>query len=377
MNKYDLEQRYPDLFSEESDQEMYKLVSDLSTAYTKPALPSWLTWATTKARYTEDTIAKRAPALPRRFKPARAFSFSMGTAVALLLVVVTLASASSFALSPQLRDVLGLSGPADKPLQESDFTMLHQVKTINGAKVKLEAAYADAGEIILGQTITQKKQSGKAIYTKLRTKQGQELYESLGTFGADIKSDQFAQSVSYDATDISGNPKQLDLVLDVFVGQEKTTFTFSIPFHGGKVVMPNQSVTSNGTTVTLEKVVIARSGTIFFMKGFAFRPGILPDTELSMRGDAKSYGSAIGITKRSATDPYERIFYGKSLVGKSGNWVLTLKEVVPQVDPNASKNATKFKIDSGDSKKLKLKDDPNIPPTNVKPGTWSFHFTIA
>jgi len=126
-----------------------ELVSDLDEVYTRPEMLPWLTWATTKAQATEDVTATQQM-LPRRLIPLHCFSFSIGTAIVLVLLFVTIAGATSFALSPLVRQALGFTQTQGKGIPENDFTVLNQEKTVNGMRIKLEAAYADANKVING-----------------------------------------------------------------------------------------------------------------------------------------------------------------------------------------------------------------------------------
>ncbi|EFH90803.1 DUF4179 domain-containing protein [Ktedonobacter racemifer] len=344
MKKFDIEQEYSDLLEQEHDQVTRTLLSDLHTAYTHPVPPLWLSWRTTKARYLEETLTKRTAALPRHFAPAHRFSLSMGTAIALLFVVVTLASASTFALSPQVREVLGLmsfGNPPSEVIHNSDYTLRHQSRTIGGVEVTLEGVYADQVEISIGfSTRSTSKNTPPIDVPQLRTKQGQTLPGYIGGITSES-----AQAWSYDATSITGNPRQLDLLLDISIGHERATIAFTAPFHPGKVIQFNGlQATSNGVTLTLDKMVHARSGTEFFIRGYQGKRGFRTQATLSS-SEASNY-------EMSGMPEFKRVIYARYIpIEKSKNWSLTIKDIIPKGNPDTPKDA--------------------------KPSTWTFNFQVS
>lgn len=335
--------KHDEILPQETDPALHMLEHDLTVHYTRPQTPPWLTWSTMKARYLEETLPKRTAALPRRFAPAHRFSLSMGTAIALLLVVVTLASASTFALSPQVREVLGLmsfGNPPSEVIHNSDYTLRHQSRTIGGVEVTLEGVYADQVEISIGfSTRSTSKNTPPIDVPQLRTKQGQTLPGYIGGITGES-----AQAWSYDATSITGNPRQLDLLLDISIGYERTTIAFTAPFHPGKVIQFNGlQATSNGVTLTLDKMVHARSGTEFFIRGYQGKRGFLTQATLSS-SEASNY-------EMSGMPEFKRVIYARYIpIEKSKNWSLTLKQIIPKGNPDTPKEA--------------------------KPSTWTFNFQV-
>src|SRR5581483_9438841 len=124
---------------------------------------------------------------------------------------------------------------------------------------------------------------------------------------------------------IRGNPQHLDLVLNVLVEKQQTSFAFTIPFHGGKTVLVNQSITSIGETVTLEKVVIAPSGTTLIVKGLSMKKRYaLLAGSLRVPGSPEIL-SAAAIFKLSPDDQFVRLLYGGGLMNKLGRWSFTIE----------------------------------------------------
>lgn len=350
MNKNDLQQRYSDLLERENDPAIHTLISDLDTACASFEAPKWMNWATTRTRYMEDTLAKRAPAVPRHFKPAYRLSFSMGTALVLVFTMIAISSAATV-YSPQLRWALGLATPNQyQTVYDSDFTTLNQTRTVDGVEVNLQAAYADSVDITVGFSthVTADNQLHETD-ALLRTSQGQMLPLSIGAFQSAEKDGTSAHADHYDATNITGSPKQLNLVLDVLINQKKTTFAFMVPFHVGKVINVGQQSTSIGVTATLEKLIVAKSGTVIFLKKTSNSgaakgtAGVLPTVELHVPGVAKPYIQPASVTG-------QEIIYREHIPVNTGTWTLTLGQVIPKGDPNT--------------------------PKNVKLGSWQFSFQV-
>lgn len=328
MNKYEVEQRYPDLLEKDNDPSLQNLVRDLDAIYTESMVPSRLTWAAMRARSMEDTLTKRALVAPFHVKPIYRFSLSLSTAISLLFVTLALASAASVAFSPQVRYVLGLESQVNQTRSASDFTALNQSRTVSGINIKLEAAYADQLDIVVGFSTHSSTVNHSAIVAQLHTKQGQSLPSGIGAFFTGDETKTTGEAWHYDATSITGDPKQLDLVLDVTVNNQKATFAFTIPFHGGKVVALNgRRATSNGITVVLEKAIIAKSGTMFLVQGLPLKSEVT-DSSLQVPAGKKNYGEAAGVFKINASDPYERVLYEQTISAQPGsNWTLTLKNI--------------------------------------------------
>ncbi|WP_201394075.1 hypothetical protein [Ktedonobacter sp. SOSP1-52] len=92
---------------------------------------------------------------------------------------------------------------------------------------------------------------------------------------------------SFDAATIQGAPKSLPLVLRLGVDCPSSeclhtvTFSFTVPFHAGRVLTPHQTVRVQGIALTLEKVVVTPSETRLYIRGLTpptppSAPGALP-----------------------------------------------------------------------------------------------------
>ncbi|HEY7415969.1 MAG TPA: DUF4179 domain-containing protein [Ktedonobacteraceae bacterium] len=160
----------------EPDQASQALWRYLDAAYTRPQTPPWVTWATTRSRFQEEQVAKTVRFLPRYVFQVRRASLTMrlGLGLVALLVVLT---AAGMALSPLLRETLGLTPTSHQLIQDDQFTLLQQSTTVNGKQVTLNAAYADANQIILGMTIDPSLAS-QGIVPVLKTRQGTGFFTS-------------------------------------------------------------------------------------------------------------------------------------------------------------------------------------------------------
>ena len=155
--------------------------------------------------------------------------------------------------------------------QEMDLS-----QTINGVTFRLERAYADSNVVLLGLSI-----SGPTDYFtwggKLATVDGQSISGSLvqgfkpgstQVFNNWAPSERAAVVDTFDTSSLTPVSSELNLKLTIPV-QDWTnpvpdapvvgvfTFNFSVPVHPGKVVDINQTVTTAGIPITLQKVEIS------------------------------------------------------------------------------------------------------------------------
>ncbi len=318
--------KYSDILSTEP--ELYTLVGDLQEVYTKPEVPQWLTWNTTKARYTEEKMKLQNKAqlpIALRWQPMRGVSLSMGIALALLLTTVV--GAAAFAV-PSLLQALY---PTNL-VQHDAFTPVEKSATVNGTQITVNSAYADANQVIVGRIL--KGPDAQFLYPTLKTKLGQVIPLMVGSYAPSIDGRTAStQAWYFDAVGITGNPTKLDLVLQTYAchpgnpGNEcqqklhKADIAFTVPFRGGKVVNVQKSVTSKGKTVTLERIVIADSGTRIIVRGIALEAELRHMSQLSVPGEKpfdEEYSTPV------ANGDYS--FIEKSLVGKHGTWTFTITE---------------------------------------------------
>lgn len=124
-----------------------------------------------------------------------------------------------------------------------------------------------------------------------------------------------------------------DSPIDIQSSVGPFTFDFKLPFHAGKVIDVNQTVEAAGIPVTLERVIVSPWATQAI---FGFSP---PYNDIKNRplmiasvqpAGANPVNSGMGKTKEEASAEY---FIG-DLTGKSGEWTLTIKELVFPPEPS-------------------------------------------
>lgn len=114
----------------------------------------------------------------------------------------------------------------------------------------------------------------------------------------------------------------------------KLTYNLTVPFHGGKVVNVNKTVTSDGKTVTLERVIIAPSGTRIFIHGLSyFKMASRNDKSGSdetkvITGDQTYHALILLGTGQDISNPQDphyldtAIYVPQTSVGSDHNWTL-------------------------------------------------------
>lgn len=298
------------------DQALQELWRYLDAAYTRPQTPPWMTWATTRARFQEEQKAKTVRLLPRYvFQVQRAsLTMRLGLGLVLLLLILT---AAGVALSPLLRETLGFTPTSNQLVQNEQFTLLQQSTTVNGKRITLNAAYADANQVILGMTIDQ----SLTVLPTLKTKQGKELpVLVINSSGSQFGNAQIGEASVFDASGLPFSATKLDLILELGISNTQTvvTFNFSVPSHGGRVLTPNAKATTDGITVTVTKVVIAPSSTVVSVQGLPGNTGSFLTGSLT-GPDGSQFSSSL------SPSPSNFLFY-HSLVNKKGIWTFEINQ---------------------------------------------------
>ncbi len=207
------------------------------------------------------------PAVSSRRKYAKPGVLAAALIVCVMVVFATSAYAFTIPVLEGLLKDLGI-----QQLQYSDF---HQSKSIDGYTLSLDKVYADTNLVIVGYTVTGPTgqnpmgefDMGRA---KLTTEQGLNLPGFGGVETGPIAG--INGSVLYfDASSIQSTPANLNLQLAIHYGtrdQGSLIFDFSVPFHPGRIVNVNQSVTAGGKTLTLERIVITPAEARLYIQGF-------------------------------------------------------------------------------------------------------------
>ncbi|MDQ2713999.1 MAG: DUF4179 domain-containing protein [Chloroflexota bacterium] len=356
MPKQDIKQDYSDILDGPEDAHLAHLVQDLNSIYTAPERPAYLTWARVRGMQAQKSQGQgRILTLPRARR--RRWQWSI-QAIAVAILAVSLIAGTAYAavkvISPMLSPALTKSingfnaepnfAPSDR-LQARDFTLIGQTKTLAGVTVKLEAAYADINRVFLGCMVESK--DAKKIATLpgkggLNTRQGLLLPQSESG-GSDENTLNFPLVATFDANVITGEPKQLDLHLTMLVGtmvqppREKPqlqvlgtlAFDFSVPFHLGKVLTPGLSATVRGQKVTLEKIVMALSGTRIYIGGLK---DIEKRTQQGIKLFVPNVKDYVHAHEWSPTSNGTWAFdYPQVLTHKDGKWTIVVWEADPNV----------------------------------------------
>ena len=173
--------------------------------------------------------------------------------------------------------------------QTGQLTNVHLAKTTGPYTVTLQKLYADANNIVVGYTIDSTNVDPYSALSAWPTLTvipgGQTLQVSLAILTNNARS--VAVLAYFDAASIQEDPQQLNLRIAIPVGKSTTTFNRATPFQAGKTVEVNQTVTSNGHSLTLDRVVITPSETRTYLITH-------PDTTLILSGSLSAAGKTYG-----------------------------------------------------------------------------------
>ncbi|GHO47310.1 DUF4179 domain-containing protein [Ktedonospora formicarum] len=154
MDKHELQQRYPDLFDGQEDAAFHQLIEALDTTYQASVPSRRASWSLIQARFRLAHTPKRVLSPIQWFTRQPSWSARSLGVIAALLAVLLIAGTVYAAVSPFLRQVL-FSNPATHSLVQNNlFHSIHQSRTVAGVTITIEAAYADANELIIADTIT-------------------------------------------------------------------------------------------------------------------------------------------------------------------------------------------------------------------------------
>jgi hypothetical protein len=287
-----------DISREPLDAVQQQHMHNLERIYTAASVSSKLNWSQFQHELTQQNVPQmqRRSFWQRTWHAPRHLSWQLSAALILLLVVLVVAGGVGFALTRDavVSDMLTAQQVTQQLIDQHQFTRIDQSKTINGYTFTIDQAYADSNRVIIGTYITMphgikdpKYFNDPFVIDKENTivlkTQHNMILPSLSDSSALDTSNPSAGKVgdlfTFDASPLQGNLNQLPLTFEFGAGPQcqympKTAcahplkFTFSLPFHTGKVVTLNQAVTENGKTYTLQKVVIAPSETRFYISGW-------------------------------------------------------------------------------------------------------------
>jgi hypothetical protein len=201
--------------------------------------------------------------------------------------------------------------------QKGLFTQVNQTKGVGSGLVKIQNMYADANVLILSFT-ADRQISGVPSVT---LSDGQTL-EPMVFERSDSEKLPIMSLNYFDASSIHGNPHQLRMSVSIPLVGETEHFDLTEPFHMGKTVQINQTVTFSGHTYTFERVVITPYETRLYSIGS--RDNDNPDTKISIAG--KTYESLFG----SGTARESFLDFQYDLQKSAGTWtvqVFSIKQI--------------------------------------------------
>jgi hypothetical protein len=343
----DVFERYPHLLHAQTDPAMVALVEQLDTLYRSPEPPAHLTLAAVLARREEEVKPEPSPARLWSFRPVFWLPRRASAVVLALALSIVLMAGSVYAFTTFISPRLG--PPPNDPGVNAVFKqhLLEDVQaapqTIDGFKMNVQAAYADANRVIVGYTMT--RPSGHHYDDPLpsdallTTPQGDQLHWESDAILADS-----AYTMTFTAlTGISSTARHITFHLSIhqldvneqegadsrhLTLQGSMSFTFTVPFHAGRIATPRQSVTANGVTLTLERVVVSLSETRLYVQGAGVTTVLYPTLTVS-----DWHGQAMVIEIGSVNAHEIFISYWASLLDKHGEWTLKLQLASLQAPP--------------------------------------------
>ena len=328
----------------------------LEKIYTGSVLPANLTWHDLRTRHAQASFPGRrvtalhwVGVLPMHRMPKRVALIM--AALALVIIATGFAYATGL-FSPLLTHDLQSYAGTNSVLANKEFVRINQSKTIDGFTLTLEAAYADANNVVLGYSIKMPAEFKNDGHwwafgiDSLRTTSGLVL-PGLSSVGVRAGTN----VISYDAGVIQGGPATLHLHTEITFGCDSSrdangqvntcsqkashiskdlswAFDFSVPFHQGRVIYVHQSATDHGVTATLDRVVLTDSGTRVYLSGPPYgQHGQIYDSYFATLSiDHQSYGMYIDNQGSSPESFF--IIFDDVLLSKHGWWVLDVQQSV-------------------------------------------------
>jgi len=322
--------------------------------------------------------AIRARVQPRRrssrwaqWMPATRLSWA-----GLILGALLLFGGVAYALNPALSQVFRAFFPGWRHIEEARLAQeLNLSQTLDGVTVTLERVYADANQIIIGYTVKGPTDQNLHVgQTSLTDEQGRIFPGMAGAgvtgasdiLGVQLPPGEGAHVMAFDASAVEGTPERLHLHFTVHLvklvpveqspvpptiplpepsepgviiapaqtlGEEVVsgpfTFDFSVPFIPGQTVEVQQTVETAGVAMKLERVVITPSETRAFL---CFEPP--DDIEWTLLADLDAgdgrepFGVTVSRLDDAGREDCHRVSYMEALTGRSGEWMLTVTELV-------------------------------------------------
>jgi len=217
--------------------------------------------------------------------------------------------------------------------QSNAFTEVHLAQAIGSDTVELQKVLADANEIVLGYTIEGSSNLvAERSFPRIILPGGQALqaHEVRYTPGASSFSPEgfvlhlpIAVLAYFSPGSLPGNPQQVNLQIAIPAGGDPVSFDVTVPFSAGKMVTLDQTATSHGKTITLERVVVTPSETRFYYRTGPGHSVLDPLAwELSIAG--KTYSGNNGFDGGSLRGGENAENFEYALQSDTGTWMLNI-----------------------------------------------------
>lgn len=357
-----LREEYGDLLGPDADADLLRLVSDLDAVSSIARPPASV--AAARERALREGV--RQPVSRPQFHPSGWMPRRLATAVASLLAALVLAG-GAYALASVLERAFDLIPGTQRILGEDLGRDLDLAQTANGHMLTIERGYADRNRVVLGYTLggpDGREYSNLIVGAgteapSLTDDQGREFEQVLGAGTGIIEARTGGGLLVFDASRIAAETDELRLRLEVPAIEVNTpdgestrirgpwTFSFRVPVEPGRLVEPRRTRWSGGTPVTLERVVIAPSGTRVDLRGIG------PSAAVQLKAGGASHDLAPpgAVPLRWARDSTWSYFTPADLSDERGEWTLVVRPEPPQ---------------------------PGVPqpPTVIEGGPWEFEFVV-
>jgi hypothetical protein len=262
----------------------------------------------------------------------------------------------AFLIHPGTRQVLvrDLSKQVDLP------------QTVNGFTMTVKRVYADANQIVIGYNVTGPDDRTFLGFSfpvgttgpLLTDEQGHQFKPMLGV-GAGMEGAIGGYVLTYDGESISRDTKELNLRLEVpaLLAIEEVSisgrpiadkvecsddyenicfvtvngpliYNFTVPVAGGRIADLHQTIEAEGVAVTLERVVVAPSGTRVYLSGI----GPNARVELSIDGSKYELYSPRSAAPGAIESQWE--YLSDSLLDKEGEWTLIIQPERQAAEPS-------------------------------------------
>ncbi|HEY3991589.1 MAG TPA: HEAT repeat domain-containing protein [Ktedonobacteraceae bacterium] len=257
------------------------------------------------------------------------------------------ATATTAAVPPECRDV---QDQVDETLcAQHKETILNITKNFSGHKITFVRAYADPSQLRLIYTTTDSPRTDTISFMGVTIQQGIRLGGGGGLqiVYQDTATQLWYYEVNFTTQGIPAGTTTLHVesILDAY-STTPTPLNFTTPFHSAtfdatqKSVSVNQTVTSNGITLTLDHVAFTIGDTFIYLKtktpkASAFGVRL---NSLTINGQqVASYKDALG-----GTDPLV-IQISKTLQDKPGAWTV---QIIGGISKSNTTWTFRFKVDS-------------------------------